>query len=103
MSVSPWTMSRIAIQRPSTNAPMPRSSPPPSVRPGRSHARAFEDPAWGEGWDLAFADLYLEAHAHRLAELDVLSAPKIGDLRAGHPVLLGLAVTGFGVMLPPGA
>jgi hypothetical protein len=42
-----------------------------------------------------------EAYARRLAELDVLSAAKIADLRAGHQVLLRLAVTGFGVRLPP--
>ena len=39
----------------------------------------------------------------RLAELEVLSAAKIGDLLAPGQVLLRLAVAGFGVTLPPPA
>jgi len=41
------------------------------------------------------------AYAVRLGELEVLSAAKIADLVAPGPVLLRLAVTGFGVTLPP--
>lgn len=37
----------------------------------------------------------------RLAELEVLSAAKVADLLRPGQVLLRLAVTGFGVMLPP--
>ena len=40
-------------------------------------------------------------YRHRLAELEVLSAAKIADLLAPGQVLLRLAVTGFGVVLPP--
>ncbi len=42
-----------------------------------------------------------EAYRRRLAELEVLSAAKIVDLLAPGQVLLRLAVTGFGVVLPP--
>ena len=41
------------------------------------------------------------AYAERLAELEVLSAAKIADLLAPGQVLLRLAVSGFGVLLPP--
>lgn len=42
-----------------------------------------------------------ETYAARLAELEVLSAARIADLVAPGPVLLRLAVAGFGVTLPP--
>lgn len=41
------------------------------------------------------------AYAARLAELEVLSAAKVADLRQPGQVVLRLAMTGFGVMLPP--
>jgi hypothetical protein len=41
------------------------------------------------------------AYTTRLAELEVLSAARIADLLAPGPVLLRLAVAGFGVVLPP--
>jgi hypothetical protein len=41
--------------------------------------------------------------AARLAELERLSAARITDLLAPGPVLLRLAVHGFGVVLPPSA
>jgi hypothetical protein len=44
-----------------------------------------------------------DAFAVRLAELEVLSAARIADLLAPGPVLLRLAVAGFGVLLPPPA
>jgi hypothetical protein len=44
-----------------------------------------------------------DAYAARLAELEVLSAARIADLLAPGPVLLRLAVAGFGVTLPPPA
>ena len=37
----------------------------------------------------------------RLAELEVLAAAKIADLLRPGQVLLRLAMTGFGVTLPP--
>ena len=43
-----------------------------------------------------------EALAARVAELEALSAARVADLRRPGPVLLRLAVTGFGVTLPPG-
>jgi hypothetical protein len=43
------------------------------------------------------------AYDRRLAELEVLSAAKIAELRAPGQVLLRLAVAGFGVTLPPAA
>jgi hypothetical protein len=46
---------------------------------------------------LAGADAYHD----RLAELEVLSAAKIADLLRPGQVLLRLAMTGFGVTLPP--
>jgi hypothetical protein len=42
-----------------------------------------------------------ELYAVRLAELEVLSAARIADLLAPGQVLLRLAVSGFGVVLPP--
>jgi hypothetical protein len=45
----------------------------------------------------------IDAYAARLAELEVLSAARIADLLAPGPVLLRLAVAGFGVTLPPPA
>ncbi|WP_433167587.1 DUF5995 family protein [Kribbella sp. CA-247076] len=43
------------------------------------------------------------AYATRLAELELLSAAKIADLLRPGQVLLRLAITGFGVTLPPPA
>jgi hypothetical protein len=42
-----------------------------------------------------------DAYRRTLGELEVLSAAKIADLLAPGQVLLRLAVTGFGVLLPP--
>jgi hypothetical protein len=42
-----------------------------------------------------------DAYAARLAELELLSAAKIADLVQPGQVLLRLAVSGFGVTLPP--
>ena len=42
-----------------------------------------------------------ERYGSRLAELEVLSAAKIADLLAPGQVLIRLALTGFGVVLPP--
>ncbi len=42
------------------------------------------------------------ALAARVAELEALSAARVADLRRPGPVLLRLAVTGFGVTLPAG-
>jgi hypothetical protein len=44
-----------------------------------------------------------QPYATRLGELEVLSAARIADLLAPGPVLLRLAVAGFGVVLPPPA
>ena len=41
------------------------------------------------------------AYNARLAELEVLAAAKIADLMRPGQVLLRLAMTGFGVTLPP--
>ena len=41
------------------------------------------------------------SYEKRLAELEVLSAAKVADLLRPGQVLLRLAVTGFGVTLPP--
>jgi uncharacterized protein DUF5995 len=42
-----------------------------------------------------------DAYAARLAELEVLSAAKVADLLEPGQVLLRLAISGFGVTLPP--
>ncbi len=42
-----------------------------------------------------------DVYAVRLAELELLSAARIGDLLAPGQVLLRLSVAGFGVVLPP--
>jgi hypothetical protein len=44
-----------------------------------------------------------ETYAARLGELEVLSAARIADLLRPGQVLLRLAITGFGVVLPPPA
>ena len=44
-----------------------------------------------------------EAHASRLAELEAASAARVDDLLRPGPVLVRLAVRGFGVTLPPGS
>jgi hypothetical protein len=43
-----------------------------------------------------------EDYRRRLAELEALSASRVADLLRPGPVLLRLAVRGFGVTLPPG-
>jgi hypothetical protein len=43
-----------------------------------------------------------QAYAERLRDLDALSAAKVVDLLRPGPVLVRLAVVGFGVTLPPG-
>ncbi len=43
----------------------------------------------------------VEAYAARVAELEVLAAAKIADLLRPGQVLIRLAVTGFGIVLPP--
>ncbi|MGY1650504.1 DUF5995 family protein [Geodermatophilus sp. SYSU D01119] len=42
-----------------------------------------------------------DAHARRVAQLEAAAAARVADLRRGGPVLLRLAVRGFGVVLPP--
>jgi hypothetical protein len=42
-----------------------------------------------------------DTYRARVAELEVLSAAKIADLLRPGQVLLRLAITGFGVTLPP--
>jgi hypothetical protein len=43
----------------------------------------------------------VDAYEQRLRELDVLTSAKIAELVVPGPILLRLAVTGFGVRLPP--
>ena len=66
----------------------------------------FDDPEWVQRWDVAFALQRAriagpEVYAARLAELEELGAARIAGLRAPGQVLLRLAVSGFGVVLPP--
>jgi hypothetical protein len=42
-----------------------------------------------------------DAYDARLAELELLAAAKIADLLRPGQVLLRLAMTGFGITLPP--
>jgi Family of unknown function (DUF5995) len=68
----------------------------------------FLDRAWVERWDVAFAELYLDAleaerAGRRLAELERLAAARVADLVAPGQVVLKLAVRGFGVRLPENA
>ena len=42
-----------------------------------------------------------DASARRVAQLERAAAARVADLRRGGPVLLRLAVRGFGVVLPP--
>jgi hypothetical protein len=72
----------------------------------RSSSRRFLAEARAKVWDNVGAlhearSAGAEAYRARLAELEVLSAAKVADLLRPGQVLLRLAVTGFGVRLPP--
>jgi len=68
----------------------------------RRFLREARQKVWHNAVELNAARLRSEAgYRERLAELEVLSAAKIADLLAPGQVLLRLAVSGFGVLLPP--
>jgi hypothetical protein len=57
---------------------------------------------WANTTELHTARLHgPEALARRVAQLEEVSAARVADLTRGGPVLLRLAVSGFGVVLPP--
>jgi hypothetical protein len=64
--------------------------------------REAREKVWRNTFELQRARLAgPDAYRTRLAELELLSAAKIADLLAPGQVLLRLAVSGFGVTLPP--
>ncbi|MFI6679087.1 DUF5995 family protein [Kribbella sp. NPDC050470] len=70
----------------------------------RRFLRESRQKVWHNTTELQSARLDGEtAYANRLAELELLSAAKIADLLRPGQVLLRLAITGFGVTLPPPA
>ncbi|MEV0284936.1 DUF5995 family protein [Kribbella sp. NPDC050820] len=70
----------------------------------RRFLRESRQEVWHNTTELQRARLDGEtAYANRLAELELLSAAKIADLLRPGQVLLRLAITGFGVTLPPPA
>ncbi|TDD17786.1 hypothetical protein E1218_27305 [Kribbella turkmenica] len=77
---------------------------PLNRRASRRFLRESRQKVWHNTAELQRARLDgSAAYATRLAELELLSAAKIADLLRPGQVLLRLAVTGFGVTLPPPA
>ena len=75
---------------------------PLNQRASKRFLREARDKVWLNTLALQEARLAgPETYAVRLGELEVLSAAKITDLLAPGQVLLRLAVSGFGVVLPP--
>ena len=79
-----------------------RALQPLNRRASRRFLRESREKVWHNTLALQRARLAgPEAYAVRLGELEVLSAARIADLLAPGQVLLRLAVSGFGVVLPP--
>ena len=77
---------------------------PLNRRASRRFLRESRQKVWHNTAELQRARLEgSAAYATRLAEIELLSAAKIADLLRPGQVLLRLAVTGFGVTLPPPA
>jgi hypothetical protein len=75
---------------------------PLNHRASKRFLREAREKVWHNTEELQRARLAgPSAYRSRLAELEVLAAAKIADLLAPGQVLLRLAVTGFGVLLPP--
>ncbi len=70
----------------------------------RRFLREAREKVWANTLELREARTLGEAaYRTRLGELEVLTAAKVRDILAPGPVLLRLAVSGFGVTLPPRA
>jgi hypothetical protein len=88
-------------------APAPRglltsSSPPLNQWASWRCIREARQKVWQNGVELQRARITgPEAYDARLAELEELCAARIADLRAPGQVVLRLAISGFGVVLPP--
>ena len=75
---------------------------PANRRASRRFLREARQKVWHNAGELNAARLAGPgAYRRRLGELEVLSAARIADLLAPGPVVLRLAVAGFGVVLPP--
>ncbi|HET9650094.1 MAG TPA: DUF5995 family protein [Microlunatus sp.] len=97
--------SRVSAEEQQLSGPrtlLDRALTPLNRQASRRFLREARQKVWNNTTELNAARRRgAEAYAMRLAELEVLSAAKIDDLRAPGQVLLRLAVAGFGVTLPP--
>lgn len=101
--------SRVAAEGVELSTRSPRTLLDTALRPlNRSASRRFLREARAKVWHNTIELHHArtagpDALAVRLAELEVLSAARINELLAPGQILLRLAVTGFGVVLPPPA
>ena len=92
------------LARRSSRSLLDRFLAPLNRRASRRFLREARKKVWHNTIELQRARTAdASAYAVRLAELEGLSAARIADLLAPGPVLLKLAVKGFGVVLPPSA
>jgi hypothetical protein len=83
--------------------PLDRLMAPANRTASRVFLRESRHKVWANATALHEARLAgADAYVHRLAQLEVASAARVRDLLRGGPVLLRLAVRGFGVTLPAG-
>jgi hypothetical protein len=81
--------------------PLDRLMAPANRFAGRLFLQESRRKVWANAAALHKARLAgAEAYARRLAQLEAASAARVSDLLRGGPVLLRLAVRGFGVTLP---
>ncbi len=92
----------VQISSRSSRRPIDRALRPANRWASRRFLRETREKVWGNTLELWHARTIGEdAYRTRLAELEMLTAAKITDLLTPGPVLLRLAVSGFGVSLPP--
>ena len=83
--------------------PIDRALRPANRWASKRFLREARDKVWTNAIELWRARaIGVDDYRARLAELEVLSASKVSDLLTPGPVLLRLAVAGFGVTLPLG-
>jgi len=92
----------LALQRAGgRRTPLDRVMAPANRGASRVFLRESRRKVWANAAALHEARLSgSDAYVHRLAQLEAASAARVRDLLRGGPVLLRLAVRGFGVTLP---
>ncbi len=92
----------VQISSRSTRRPIDRTLRPVNRWASKRFLREAREKVWGNTLELWHARTIGEDdYRTRLTELEVLTAAKVTDLLTPGPVLLRLAVSGFGVTLPP--